>query len=114
MLFRSAYGGSPANFLDVGGSATAQKVKAAFEIVLSDPGVRAIFVNIFGGIMKCDIIAEGVARAARELGISVPLVVRLEGTNADKGKEILRASGLSIIAAGSMAEGAKLAVEAAK
>ena len=110
----SAYGGSPANFLDVGGSATAQKVKAAFEIVLSDPGVKAIFVNIFGGIMKCDIIAEGVVEAARELGISVPLIVRLEGTNADKGKEILRASGLSIIAAGSMAEGAKLAIGAAK
>jgi len=107
------FGGSPANFLDVGGGATAEKVKAAFEILLSDGGVRAIFVNIFGGIMQCDVIAEGVAAAAAELGVSVPLVVRLEGTNAEKGKEILARSGLAVIPAADMADGARRAVEAA-
>ena len=108
------FGGSPANFLDVGGSATTERVKAAFEILLSDPNVKAIMVNIFGGIMKCDIIAEGIVQAAKELGIEVPLVVRLEGTNVARGKEILKESGLNIIAAADMADAAHKAVEAAK
>ncbi|MBG9455161.1 succinyl-CoA synthetase subunit beta [Lysinibacillus sphaericus] len=103
----SYYGGSPANFLDVGGGATAEKVTEAFKIILSDPHVKGIFVNIFGGIMKCDIIAEGVVAAAKELGLTVPLVVRLEGTNVELGKEILNASGLNIVAADSMADGAQ-------
>ncbi|OCS87659.1 ADP-forming succinate--CoA ligase subunit beta [Caryophanon tenue] len=103
----SYYGGSPANFLDVGGGANAEKVTAAFKIILSDPQVQGIFVNIFGGIMKCDIIAEGVVAAAREVGLQVPLVVRLEGTNVELGKDILNNSGLNIIAANSMADGAQ-------
>ncbi|MFB7155273.1 MULTISPECIES: ADP-forming succinate--CoA ligase subunit beta [unclassified Lysinibacillus] len=103
----SYYGGSPANFLDVGGGATAEKVTEAFKIILSDSHVKGIFVNIFGGIMKCDIIAEGVVAAAKELGLAVPLVVRLEGTNVELGKEILNASGLNIVAADSMADGAQ-------
>ncbi|MCY9545803.1 ADP-forming succinate--CoA ligase subunit beta [Lysinibacillus xylanilyticus] len=103
----SYYGGSPANFLDVGGGATAEKVTEAFKIILSDPHVKGIFVNIFGGIMKCNIIAEGVVTAAKEIGLAVPLVVRLEGTNVDLGKEILNASGLNIVAADSMADGAQ-------
>lgn len=108
------FGGSPANFLDVGGSATTEKVKAAFEILLSDGNVKAIFVNIFGGIMKCDIIAEGLVQATREMGISVPIVVRLEGTNVELGQKIIRESGLSIIAASDMADGARKAIAAAK
>ena len=107
------FGGEPANFLDVGGSASKEKVQAAFELLLSDENVRAIFVNIFGGIMKCDVIAEGVVAAAREMGISIPLIVRLEGTNVELGKQILAASNLKIIAAENMAEGARKAVEAA-
>lgn len=107
------FGGSPANFLDVGGSATTQRVAAAFEILLSDPNVKAIFVNIFGGIMKCDVIAEGIVTAAQKTGLPVPLIVRLEGTNVDKGREILRASGMNIIAAADMADGAHKAVQAA-
>lgn len=103
----SYYGGSPANFLDVGGGATTEKVTAAFKIILSDPNVKGIFVNIFGGIMKCDIIAEGVVTAAREIGLQVPLVVRLEGTNVEIGKDILNNSGLNIVAANSMADGAQ-------
>ncbi len=103
----SYYGGSPANFLDVGGGATAEKVTEAFKIILSDPHVKGIFVNIFGGIMKCNIIAEGVVIAAKEIGLAVPLVVRLEGTNVELGKEILNASGLNIVAADSMADGAQ-------
>ena len=103
----SYYGGSPANFLDVGGGATAEKVTEAFKIILSDPNVKGIFVNIFGGIMKCNIIAEGVVTAAKEIGLAVPLVVRLEGTNVELGKEILNASGLNIVAADSMADGAQ-------
>ena len=103
----SYYGGSPANFLDVGGGATAEKVTEAFKIILSDKNVKGIFVNIFGGIMKCDIIAEGVIIAAKEVGLSVPLVVRLEGTNVDLGKKLLNESGLNIIAADSMADGAQ-------
>ncbi len=105
------YGGSPANFLDVGGGATAEKVTEAFKIILSDDNVKGIFVNIFGGIMKCDVIAEGVITAAKEVGLSVPLVVRLEGTNVDRGKALLNESGLNIIAAGSMADGAQKIVE---
>ena len=101
------YNGKPANFLDVGGSATEEKVKEAFKIILSDHQVKGIFVNIFGGIMKCDIIAAGVVGAAKELGLDVPLVVRLEGTNVAIGKQILRESGLNITAAESMADGAQ-------
>ena len=107
----SYYGGSPANFLDVGGGATAEKVTEAFKIILSDKNVKGIFVNIFGGIMKCDVIAEGVITAAKEVGLQVPLVVRLEGTNVDLGKKLLNESGLNIIAAGSMADGAQKIVE---
>ena len=103
----SYYGGSPANFLDVGGGATAEKVTEAFKIILSDKNVKGIFVNIFGGIMKCDIIAEGVIIAAKELGLEVPLVVRLEGTNVELGKKLLNESGLNIVAADSMADGAQ-------
>jgi succinyl-CoA synthetase beta subunit len=105
------YGGTPANFLDVGGGATAEKVTEAFKIILSDKNVKGIFVNIFGGIMKCDIIAEGVIQAAKEVSLSVPLVVRLEGTNVELGKKLLNESGLDIVAAGTMAEGAKKIVE---
>lgn len=108
------FGGSPANFLDVGGSATTERVKAAFEILLSDGNVKAIFVNIFGGIMKCDIIAEGLVQATREMGVKIPIVVRLEGTNVDLGREIIKKSGLSIIAATDMADGARKAIQAAK
>lgn len=101
------YMGDPANFLDVGGGATEEKVKEAFKIILSDEKVKGIFVNIFGGIMKCDIIATGVVAAAKELGLDVPLVVRLEGTNVNLGKKILKESGLNITAAESMADGAQ-------
>jgi succinyl-CoA synthetase beta subunit len=101
------YGGQPANFLDVGGSATAEKVTEAFKIILSDPNVKGIFVNIFGGIMKCDVIATGVVEAAKQIGLQIPLVVRLEGTNVDLGKSILKESGLNIVAAESMADGAQ-------
>jgi succinyl-CoA synthetase beta subunit len=101
------YGGEPANFLDVGGSATAEKVTEAFKIILSDPNVKGIFVNIFGGIMKCDVIAMGVVEAAKQISLQIPLVVRLEGTNVDLGKQILGDSGLNIVAAESMADGAK-------
>lgn len=105
------YGGTPANFLDVGGGATAEKVTEAFKIILSDKNVKGIFVNIFGGIMKCDIIAEGVIQAAKEVSLDVPLVVRLEGTNVELGKKLLNESGLDIVAAGTMADGAKKIVE---
>ena len=108
------FGGDPANFLDVGGGATAEKVSAAFGIITSDPAVKAIFVNIFGGIMKCDVIAEGVITAVKTTGLQVPLVVRLEGTNVEKGKAMLAESGLNIIAADTMADGAKAAVAAAE
>ncbi len=101
------YGGDPANFLDVGGGATAEKVTEAFKIILSDKNVKGIFVNIFGGIMKCDVIATGVVEAAKQVGLQVPLVVRLEGTNVNEGKKILNESGLNIIAAESMADGAQ-------
>ena len=108
------YGGQPANFLDVGGGATAEKVTAAFKIITSDPEVKAIFVNIFGGIMKCDTIAAGVITAVKEVGLKVPLVVRLEGTNVELGKKMLAESGLDIIAASDMADGARKAVAAVK
>jgi succinyl-CoA synthetase beta subunit len=108
------YGGEPANFLDVGGGATKEKVTAAFKIILSDANVKGILVNIFGGIMKCDIIAEGIVAAAREVHLSVPLVVRLEGTNVDKGKEILAQSGLPIISGDDLADGAEKIVNAVK
>ncbi len=108
------YGGDPANFLDVGGGATEEAVKKAFTIILKSEAVKGIFVNIFGGIMKCDVIAKGVVGAARDLGLDVPLVVRLEGTNVDEGKEILGNSGLAITAASSMADGARKIVDAVK
>ncbi len=106
------YGGSPANFLDVGGGATADKVTAAFKIMLSNPKVKAILVNIFGGIMKCDTIATGVVAAAREVKLSVPLVVRMKGTNEDLGKQILKDSGLPIISADNMAQAGQRIVAA--
>ena len=108
------FGGNPANFLDVGGSATTERVKAAFDILLSDRNVKAIFVNIFGGIMKCDIIAEGLVQATREMEVSIPIVVRLEGTNVDAGRKIIEDSGLAIISAADMADGARKAIAAAK
>ena len=101
------YGLEPANFLDVGGSASKEKVSAAFKIILNDPNVKGILVNIFGGIMRCDIIAEGVVAAARELGVKVPLVVRLEGTNVELGKKIMAESGLKITSADNLADAAK-------
>ena len=108
------YGAAPANFLDVGGGATAERVTAAFKIILSDPHVEGILVNIFGGIMRCDVIAEGVVLAAREVKLSVPLVVRLEGTNVDLGKAILAKSNLPIIAADNLADAAEKVVRAVK
>src|SRR5579875_286890 len=108
------YGGKPANFLDVGGGATQERVAAAFRIILSDPHVEAILVNIFGGIMRCDIIAEGIVAAARETALSVPLVVRLEGTNVGLGKEILARSGLPIISAENLADAAEKVVNAVR
>lgn len=108
------FGGNPANFLDVGGGATKEKVTEAFKIILGDEKVEGIFVNIFGGIMKCDIIAEGVVAAAKELELTIPLVVRLEGTNVEQGKEILNNSGLAITPANTMAEGAQKIVELVK
>jgi succinyl-CoA synthetase beta subunit len=108
------YGGEPANFLDVGGGATTEKVTAAFKIITRDPSVKSIFINIFGGIMKCDTIANGVVAAVKEVGLKVPLVVRLEGTNVDLGKKILEESGLNLVAAADMADGAKKAVELAR
>jgi succinyl-CoA synthetase beta subunit len=107
-------GGEPANFLDVGGGADEKKVTAAFKIILQDPAVKAVFVNIFGGIAKCDVIANGVVAAAKQVGLKVPLVVRLEGTNVDLGRKILRESGLTITAAEDMQDGARKAVAAAK
>ncbi len=108
------YGGSPANFLDVGGGATKERVTAAFKIILSDPNVEGILVNIFGGIMRCDVIAEGVVAAAREVSLGVPLVVRLEGTNVDLGKDILAKSGLPIVSADNLADAAEKVVRAVK
>ena len=106
------YGAEPANFLDVGGGATKEKVTAAFKIITADPRVKGILVNIFGGIMKCDVIAEGVIAAVKEVGLKVPLVVRLEGTNVDLGKKILRDSGLNVIAADNLDDAARKVVKA--
>jgi succinyl-CoA synthetase beta subunit len=108
------YGGSPANFLDVGGGATKERVTTAFKIILSDPNVEGILVNIFGGIMRCDVIAEGVVAAAREVSLHVPLVVRLEGTNVDLGKKIMKDSGLPIVSADNLADAAEKVVKAVK
>jgi len=108
----SLKGGSPANFLDVGGSATTEQVKAAFEVITSDSNVKAILVNIFGGIMKCDVIAQGIIEASRELELSVPVIVRLEGTNVEKGKQLLEESGLALITADDLEDAAVKAVAA--
>ncbi len=108
------YGASPANFLDVGGGATTEKVTAAFKIITSDPQVKGILVNIFGGIMRCDVIAEGVVTAVKEVGLQVPLVVRLEGTNVEKGKDIINQSGLNVIAADDLDDAAQKIVKAVK
>ncbi|MCL6282887.1 ADP-forming succinate--CoA ligase subunit beta [Ruegeria sp. 2012CJ41-6] len=108
------YGAEPANFLDVGGGATKEKVTEAFKIITSDPQVKGILVNIFGGIMRCDVIAEGVVAAVKEVGLQVPLVVRLEGTNVEKGKEIINTSGLDVIAADNLKDGAEKIVKAVK
>ncbi|WP_163988579.1 ADP-forming succinate--CoA ligase subunit beta [Pyxidicoccus caerfyrddinensis] len=107
-------GGAPANFLDVGGGASKEKVTAAFKLILADPAVKAVLVNIFGGIMKCDVIAEGIIAAAKEVKLQVPLVVRLEGTNVEKGKELLRNSGLAITPADNLRQAAEKAVAAIK
>ena len=107
------YGGEPANFLDVGGGASTEKVTAAFEIMLSNPKIKTVLVNIFGGIMRCDTIAEGIVQACHHVKLSVPLVVRMNGTNEEIGRRILAESGLPIITAGNMAEAAQKAVEAA-
>jgi succinyl-CoA synthetase beta subunit len=108
------YGMEPANFLDVGGGASKEKVAAAFKIITADPNVKGILVNIFGGIMKCDIIAEGVVAAVKEVGLKVPLVVRLEGTNVDAGKKIIRDSGLNVVPADNLDDAAQKIVKAVK
>jgi len=108
------HGGAPANFLDVGGGTTADKVAEAFKLILSDRNVKAILVNIFGGIVRCDLIAEGIIKAVKEVGIEIPVVVRLEGTNVDQGRALLKSSGLKITAADSLTNAAKLVVAAAK
>ena len=107
------HGGDPANFLDVGGGATKERVEEAFKLILGNKNVAAILVNIFGGIVRCDLIAEGIIAAVREVGVEVPVVVRLEGTNVNKGRDLLAASGLDIIAAGDLTDAAKKAVAAA-
>jgi succinyl-CoA synthetase beta subunit len=107
------HGGAPANFLDVGGGATAERVTAAFRLILSNPKVRAILVNIFGGIVRCDLIAEGIINAVRDVGVSVPVVVRLEGTNAAEARAKLASGALAIVAATDLADAARRAVEAA-
>jgi succinyl-CoA synthetase beta subunit len=108
------YGAEPANFLDVGGGATTEKVTEAFKIILSDQNVKGVLVNIFGGIMRCDVVATGVVEAAKQVKLSVPLVVRLEGTNVEQGKNILAESGLNIIPANDLADAAKKVVEAVR
>jgi len=107
-------GGEPANFLDVGGGATRERVATAFKLIVRDPKVEGIMVNIFGGIMRCDVIAEGIVAAVREVNLVVPLVVRLEGTNVDLGKDILAKSGLKIIAADSLEDAARKIVKAVR
>jgi succinyl-CoA synthetase beta subunit len=108
------HGGSPANFLDVGGGATAETVAKAFKIISADANVKAILVNIFGGIMRCDIIAEGIITAVKEVGMQIPVIVRLEGTNVDLGKEMLRTSGQNIISADGLTDAAQQAVQSVK
>ncbi len=108
------FGSEPANFLDVGGGASKEKVTAAFKIITADPKVKGILVNIFGGIMKCDVIAEGVIAAVKEVGLQVPLVVRLEGTNVDLGKKIINESGLNVISADDLEDAARKIVKAVK
>ncbi|MFM7785846.1 MAG: succinate--CoA ligase subunit beta, partial [Gammaproteobacteria bacterium] len=108
------HGGRPANFLDVGGGATKERVSEAFKIILSDANVKAVLVNIFGGIVRCDLIAEGIIGAVQEVGVKVPVVVRLEGNNAPLGQKLLADSGLNIIAAASLTEAAQSVVKAAK
>jgi len=106
-------GGSPANFLDVGGGASADQVKSAFKILTSDPEVRAVFINIFGGILRCDVLATGVVAAARELQLKLPVIVRMEGTNVDQGRQILRESKLNFTIAEGMKDGAEKSVRLA-
>ena len=106
------HGGFPANFLDVGGGATKERVSEAFKIILSDDNVKAVLINIFGGIVRCDLIAEGIITAVKEVGVNVPVVVRLEGTNVDEGKAMLASSGLDIISAENLADAAEKAVAA--
>jgi succinyl-CoA synthetase beta subunit len=106
-------GGSPANFLDVGGGASADQIKSAFKILTSDPAVRAVFINIFGGILRCDILATGVVAAARELQLKLPVIVRMEGTNVDQGRQILRESKLNFTIAEGMKDGAEKSVRLA-
>jgi succinyl-CoA synthetase beta subunit len=106
-------GGSPANFLDVGGGASAEQVKNAFRILLSDPAVRAVFINIFGGILRCDVLATGVVAAAKDLSVKIPVVVRMEGTNVERGQQILRDSGLNFTIADGMKDGARKVVNLA-
>jgi succinyl-CoA synthetase beta subunit len=108
------HGGRPANFLDVGGGATPERVTAAFELILSNPHVRAILVNIFGGIVRCDVIAEGIMTAVKNVGVKVPVVVRLEGTNAKQAREMLAHSGLAVTAAESLTDAARKVVAAAR
>src|SRR5208282_5302278 len=108
------HGGAPANFLDVGGGATSERVTFAFELILSNPNVRAILVNIFGGIVRCDLIAEGIINAVKNVGVKVPVVVRLEGTNAEQARAALGASGLAIIAASDLTDAARKVVAAAR
>jgi succinyl-CoA synthetase beta subunit len=108
------FGAEPANFLDVGGGASKEKVTAAFKIITADPKVKGILINIFGGIMKCDVIAEGVIAAVKEVGLQVPLVVRLEGTNVDLGKKIIAESGLNVIPADDLEDAARKIVKAVK
>jgi succinyl-CoA synthetase beta subunit len=104
-------GGEPANFLDVGGGATAEQIRNAFKILISDTNVKAVFINIFGGILRCDILSEGVVAAVKELGVKVPIVIRMEGTNVETGKKMLKESGLNFTTADTMAEGASRVVE---
>jgi len=106
-------GGSPANFLDVGGGANAEQIRNAFRILLADQEVKAVLINIFGGILRCDILAEGVIAAVKELNVGVPVVVRMKGNNEEKGKEMLKDSGLNFVAADDMQEAARRVVEAA-
>jgi succinyl-CoA synthetase beta subunit len=107
-------GGEPANFLDVGGGANAEQIRNAFKILMSDASVKAVFINIFGGILRCDVLAEGVIAAVKDLSVSVPIVIRMEGTNVETGKRMLRESGLNFTTADTMAEGADRVVQLAR